>query len=107
MGQRPPGRVDRRIRTNRQPNRSLCLRVDPHSPEGPQDARSRDEGERFLRKATELNPDSWNFFRQMKNLGHKLGSGGPEYMARVRKWSKQGNEYYPLPDIEGIGGAKK
>ncbi|MGY8803389.1 MAG: hypothetical protein ACKVK6_04045, partial [bacterium] len=76
----------------------LRLRLDPQSPEGPQDARSRDEGERFLRKATELNPE---------NLGHKLGSGGPEYMARVRKWSKQGNEYYPLPDIEGIGGAKK
>jgi tetratricopeptide (TPR) repeat protein len=70
-------------------------------------AGNRDEGERFLRKATELNPDSWNFFRQMKNLGHKLGSGGPEYMARVRKWSKEGNKYYPLPDIEGIGGAKK
>ncbi len=71
------------------------------------DQGNRDEGERFLRKATELNPDSWNFFRQMKNLGHKLGSGGPEYMARVRKWSKEGNEYYPLPDIGGIGGAKK
>jgi hypothetical protein len=69
-------------------------------------AGNRAEGETFLRKATELNPDSWNFFRQMKNLGHKLGSGGPEYMARVRKFRKEGKEYYPLPDIADIGGSK-
>jgi hypothetical protein len=70
-------------------------------------AGNRKEGEQFLRKATDLNPNSWNFFRQMKNLGHKLGSGGPEYMARVRKWSKEGNEYYPLPNIADIGSMKK
>jgi hypothetical protein len=62
----------------------------------------RREGMRFLRAATELNPDSWNFFRQMKNLQNILGSGGPEFMARARRASKAGKEYYPLPDLPGI-----
>jgi hypothetical protein len=65
-------------------------------------AGNQDEGQLFLRRATELNPDSWNFFRQMKNLKNILGSGGPEFMLRARKASKSGKEYYPLPDIEGI-----
>ena len=59
----------------------------------------RGEAMRFLRTATELNPDSWNFFRQMKNLEHILGSGGPEFMGRVRRANKAGKEYYPLPDM--------
>ena len=70
-------------------------------------AGNRTEGESFMRKATDLNPNSWNFFRQMKNLGNRLGSGGPEYMARVRKRSKLGNEYYPLPDMAGMENLKK
>ena len=57
------------------------------------------EAASFLRRAVDLNPDSWNFFRQMKNLEHILGSGGPEFMMRARRASKAGKEYYPLPDM--------
>ena len=63
---------------------------------------NRDEAKTFLRKAVDLNPDSWNFFRQMKNLEHILGSGGPEFMSRVRRSRKAGKEYYPLPDMAGM-----
>lgn len=62
----------------------------------------RDEAMRFLRTATELNPDSWNFFRQMKNLQHILGSGGPEFFARARRAAKAGKAYYAVPDIEAM-----
>ena len=54
---------------------------------------------RLLRTATDLNPDSWNFFRQMKNLQNILGSGGPEFIGRVRRASKAGKQYYALPDM--------
>jgi hypothetical protein len=57
------------------------------------------EGAAFLQQAVDLNPDSWNFFRQMKNLKHVLGSGGPDFMLRVRQARKAGKEYYPLPDL--------
>lgn len=60
---------------------------------------SRREAASFLRRAVDLNPDSWSFFRQMKNLEHILGSGGPEFMRRVRKRRKEGKDYYPLPDM--------
>ncbi len=62
----------------------------------------RDEAMQFLRTATELNPDSWNFFRQMKNLQHILGSGGPEFFARARRASKAGKQYYAVPDIAAM-----
>jgi hypothetical protein len=62
----------------------------------------KEEAWSLLRRATELNPDSWNFFRQMKNLEHILGSGGPEFMSRVRRASKAGKEYYPLPDMAAM-----
>ena len=70
-------------------------------------AGNRKEGGRFLRQATDHNPDSWNFFRQMKNLKNILGSGGPEFMARARKYSKSGKEYYPLPDMAEMDAVKK
>jgi len=57
------------------------------------------EAMRFLRTATELSPESWNFFRQMKNLEHILGSGGPEFLGRARRARKAGKQYYPLPDL--------
>ncbi len=60
------------------------------------------EAMRFLRAATDLNPDSWNFFRQMKNLQNVLGSGGPEFIGRVRRASKAGKEYYALPDMPAM-----
>ena len=65
-------------------------------------AGSREEGALFLARAVELNPDSWNFYRQMKNLKHVLGSAGPEYFSRVRRSRKAGKEYYPLPDIAAM-----
>ena len=61
-----------------------------------------EEAMRLLRTATDLNPDSWNFFRQMKNLKNILGSGGPEFIGRVRRASKAGKEYYPLPDMAAM-----
>ncbi len=60
------------------------------------------EAMRFLRSATDLNPDSWNFFRQMKNLQNILGSAGPEFIGRVRRASKAGKEYYALPDMPAM-----
>ncbi len=60
------------------------------------------EAANFLKRAVELNPDSWNFFRQMKNLEHIFGSGGPEFMRRARRWRKQGKDYYPLPDMASM-----
>ena len=45
---------------------------------------------------------SWNFFRQMKNLQHVLGSGGPEFLRRSREHRKAGKAYYPLPDMAGM-----
>ncbi len=60
------------------------------------------EAMRFLRTATELSPESWNFFRQMKNLQNILGSGGPEFIGRVRRASKAGKEYYALPDMPAM-----
>jgi hypothetical protein len=62
----------------------------------------RTEAMQFLRTATDLNPDSWNFFRQMKNLQNILGSGGPEFMMRARRASKAGKEYYALPDMTAM-----
>ena len=56
----------------------------------------------FLRRATELSPDSWNFFRQMKNLEHLFGSAGFEMAARVRAARKAGKAYYAIPDIATV-----
>jgi tetratricopeptide (TPR) repeat protein len=62
----------------------------------------RDEAADFLREATDLNPDSWNFFRQMKNLEAIWGSGGPAYLRRVQRARKAGKVYYPVPDMVGM-----
>lgn len=59
----------------------------------------KDEAMRFLRTASELNPDSWNFFRQMKNLEHLFGSAGIEMAKRVRALRKAGKDYYAVPEI--------
>ena len=66
------------------------------------DAGNKKEGAAFLRRAVELNPDSWNFFRQMKNLQHVLGSGGPDFLRRSREHRRAGKAYYPLPDMAGM-----
>ena len=62
----------------------------------------RNEAMKFLRTATELSPDSWNFFRQMKNLQSILGSSGPEFMIRARRASKAGKQYYAPPDMAAM-----
>jgi tetratricopeptide (TPR) repeat protein len=62
----------------------------------------REEAAGFLEKATELNPDSWNFFRQMKNLEALWGSAGPAFMKRAFKAGREGKDYYPLADISGM-----
>lgn len=62
----------------------------------------RKQGKRFLEEAVELHPDSWSFFRQMKNLEHILGSAGWDMMRRVRERRRQGHDYYPLPDMAGL-----
>lgn len=63
---------------------------------------SRAEATGLLKRAVELNPDSWNFFRQMKNLEHIWGSVGSEFLRRARRASKAGKEYYPPPDMPAI-----
>ncbi len=57
------------------------------------------EAMRFLRTATDLNPDSWNFFRQMKNLEHLAGSSGLDFLRRAHRMKKAGKTFYPLPDM--------
>jgi hypothetical protein len=63
---------------------------------------NREEGGAFLQRATELNPDSWNFFRQMKNLEKLWGSAGPGFFARAARYRRAGKTYYPLPDMPGL-----
>jgi tetratricopeptide (TPR) repeat protein len=63
----------------------------------------RKQAARFLERAIELSPDSWNFFRQTRNLEHLWGSAGPAFIRRVMQSRKQGKEYYPLPDLSGRG----
>ena len=71
------------------------------------DSGDKKEGASFLKRAVELNPNSWNFYRQMKNLEHILGSGGPEFFRRTRRHRKQGREYYPAPDMRGMPGTSE
>ena len=61
-----------------------------------------EEGAQLLAAAVELHPDSWNFWRQMRNLKHVHGSYGPKFFARVEAFIAQGKHYYPAPDMPGI-----
>ncbi len=60
------------------------------------------EGRKFLETAVELSPNSWNFFRQMKNLGRSWTASGPAFFKRAITRSLQGEEYYPLADMPGM-----
>ena len=62
----------------------------------------REEAAVLFARAVELNPDSWNMFRQMKNLEHPEASYGPEFQARVAEFTAAGKRYYPAPDLPGI-----
>ena len=61
----------------------------------------RSEAAQMLAQAAELNPDSWNMFRQFKNLEHPAGSISQAFYDRVEAFLKQGKEYYPLADLPG------
>ena len=62
----------------------------------------REEAQPLFERAVELNPDSWNMFRQMKNLEHPEASYGPEFHARVAEFVASGKRYYPAPDMPGM-----
>lgn len=62
----------------------------------------RDEAKQLFDRAIELHPESWNFFRQAKNLEHPEASFGPEFHARVASFIADGKRYYPVPDMPGI-----
>ena len=63
---------------------------------------SRDEALKFLEAATKLSPNSWNFFRQMKNLNRSWTASGPAYFKRAITRSLQGERYYPPADMPGM-----
>ena len=76
----------------------VCFRLGQHLWDGG----DREQALPLLLRASELSPDSWNMFRQMKNLEHVAGSAGPEFMARVQEFLAAGKRYYPAPDMPGI-----
>lgn len=61
-----------------------------------------DEARKFLEVATTLSPNSWNFFRQMKNLNRSWTASGPAYFKRALTRSFQGERYYPPADMPGM-----
>jgi peroxiredoxin len=66
------------------------------------DRGQREEATAHFERAIELNPDSWNFFRQSKNLEHPAGSYGDAFFERVQAFSALGKRYYPAPDMPGM-----
>jgi peroxiredoxin len=62
----------------------------------------REEAAPLFERAVELNPESWNMFRQMKNLEHPEASYGPAFQARVAEFTAAGKRYYPAPDMPGM-----
>jgi peroxiredoxin len=62
----------------------------------------REEAQPHFERAVELNPESWNMFRQMKNLEHPEASYGPDFHARVAEFVAAGKRYYPAPDMPGM-----
>jgi len=62
----------------------------------------REEAAPLFARAVELNPESWNMFRQMKNLEHPEASYGPDFHTRVAEFTGAGKRYYPAPDMPGI-----
>jgi hypothetical protein len=63
---------------------------------------NRKEGRRFLEAATELSPNSWNFYRQMQNLDKSWKASGPAYFKRVIGSALRGESYYPLAEMDGM-----
>jgi tetratricopeptide (TPR) repeat protein len=64
-----------------------------------------EEAFQVIEKAVDLNPDSWNFYRQMKNLDRPWKASGPAYFGRAIAKAIRGKTYYPLPDMPGIAEA--
>ncbi len=63
---------------------------------------NKEEALEVIRKAVELHPQSWNFYRQMKNLEKPWKASGPAYFARAISRAFKGEEYYPLADMPGM-----
>lgn len=60
------------------------------------------EAQETIQRAVDLHPESWNFYRQMKNLESPWKASGPAYLGRVISRALGGASYYPLPDMPGI-----
>ncbi len=60
----------------------------------------REEGLATLRRATELHPESWNFWRQSADLDRVGTSGGPGFWARVDALGS--GRYYAPIDLPGL-----
>ena len=63
---------------------------------------NRREGKALIEKAVELHPDSWNFFRQMKNLEDVNGSFGEAFFQRVLAFMAEGKVFRPDVDMPHI-----
>jgi hypothetical protein len=63
-----------------------------------------EEGDLFLKSASELHPDSWNMFRQamnLKDIGEVAGLAADQsFFDRLD--ALEGKRYYPPPDIAGF-----
>lgn len=59
------------------------------------------EGDRHLKAASRLHPDSWNIWRQAADLDEIGKASGPEFWARVKALGDR--PYYPAPDLPGFG----
>lgn len=58
------------------------------------------EGDRQLKEASRLHPDSWNIWRQAADLDEVGKASGPEFWARVQALGSKA--YYPPPDLPGF-----
>ena len=61
---------------------------------------NRAEGLAFLREASRIRPDSWNFWRQMADLEEIGKSGGSDFWARVDALGD--DDYYAPIDMPGM-----
>lgn len=58
------------------------------------------EGDRHLKEASRLHPESWNIWRQAADLDEVGKASGPEFWARVQSLGER--PYYPPPDLPGF-----
>ncbi len=58
------------------------------------------EGDRHLKEASRLHPESWNMWRQAADLEEVGKASSPEFWARVQALGDK--PYYPPPDLPGF-----